>query len=219
MIVQGLPSLDDLDTAAHAALPTRVILQQWRRLSPVLQGPGIRLRELQLSDAPSLAAMLEPGDVGSLVSSPPVTILQWVGLVERAQEDRARGESITLGLVPEGYGSPIGIFHVRQMEPKFGSAAWSFALGRPFWGAGVFFAGAPVFIDFVFDVLSARRLEARVSVRNGRGNGALRKLGAVQEALVRGAVMEQGEPVDQVLWAIVADEWRTRRPSSFGPVH
>jgi RimJ/RimL family protein N-acetyltransferase len=218
VIVQR-PPLDELDTAAHAALPPRVILQQWRRLAPVLRGPGVRLRELQLSDAPALAAMLEPGDVASLVSSPPATISHWVALVERAQEDRVRGESLSLGLVPEGYASPIGIFHVRQVEPEFGSAAWSFALGRPFWGAGAFFAGAPVFIDFVFDVLAARRLEARVSVRNGRGNGALRKLGAAQEALVRDGVMERGEPVDQVLWAIVAEEWRARRPCSRGPVH
>jgi RimJ/RimL family protein N-acetyltransferase len=217
--VRGLPSLDELDTAAHAALPAHVILQQWRRLSPLLRGPGVSLRELRLSDAQALAAILEPRDAMSLVASPPATISQWAALVERAQEDRARGESLTLGVVPDGYASPIGIFHVRQVEPEFGSAEWSFALGRPFWGAGVFFAGAPVLIDFVFDVLAARRLEARVSVRNGRGNGALRKLGAVQEALVRSAVMEHGDPVDQVLWAIVADEWRARRPGSRGPVH
>ena len=33
--------------------------------------------------------------------------------------------------MPEGYSSPVGIFHVRQVEPEFGSAAWTFALGRP----------------------------------------------------------------------------------------
>ena len=215
----GAP-LDDLDTAAHAALPTHVILQQWRRLPPVLRGPGIVLRELKLSDAPSLAAMLGPDDVMSLVSSPPATIADWVELVDRAQDDRARGGSLSLGLVPEGYASPVGIFHVQQAEPEFGTAEWSFALDRAFWGAGVFFAAAPALIDFVFDVLVARRLEARVSVRNGRGNGALRKMGAVQEALMRDAVdRATGPPVDQVLWAIDVEEWRARRPGARGAVH
>ena len=215
----GRLPLDDIDTAAHAALPTHVILQQWRRLPPVLRGPGIVLRELKLSDAPALAATMAPDDVTSLLTSPPATIAEWVELIELAQDDRDRGGSLSLGLVPEGYASPIGIFHVRQAEPEFGAAEWNFAVGRAFWGTGVFFAAAPALIDFVFDVLVARRLEARVSLRNGRGNGALRKIGAVQEALMRGAVIEDGTPVDQVLWAIVADEWRTRRPGARGAVH
>ena len=215
----GRLPLDDIDTAAHAALPPHVILQQWRRLPPVLRGPGIVLRELKLSDAPALAATMEPDDVTSLLTSPPATIAEWVELIELAQDDRERGGSLSLGLVPQGYASPIGIFHVRQAEPEFGAAEWNFAVGRAFWGTGVFFAAAPALIDFVFDVLVARRLEARVSLRNGRGNGALRKIGAVQEALMRGAVIEDGTPVDQVLWAIVADEWRTRRPGARGAVH
>jgi len=218
-VSNGRLPLDDIDTAAHAALPTHVILQQWRRLPPVLRGPGIVLRELKLSDAPALAATIAPDDVTSLLTSPPATITEWVELIELAQDDRDRGGSLSLGLVPEGYASPIGIFHVRQAEPEFGAAEWNFAVGRAFWGTGVFFAAAPALIDFVFDVLVARRLEARVSLRNGRGNGALRKIGAVQEALMRGAAIEDGTPVDQVLWAIVADEWRTRRPGARGAVH
>ena len=36
-----------------------------------------------------------------------------------------------------------------------------------------------------------------VSKRNGRGNGALRKLGAVQEGLLRQSFARNGEYVDQ----------------------
>jgi RimJ/RimL family protein N-acetyltransferase len=208
-----------MDTAAHAALPAHAILQQWRRLPPVLRGGGVTLRELKLSDAPTLLAMLPPEELARFVVPAPATIEGFAEYIELARDERTRGHALSLGLVPEGYTAPVGVFRVRQTEPDFGAAEWSFALGRAFWGAGLFFNAAPLVADFVFEVLGARRLEARVSVRNGRGSGALRKLGAVQEALMRGALLRDGEAIDQVLWAIVADEWRSRRPCAHGPVH
>ena len=36
-------------------------------------------------------------------------------------------------------------------------------------------------LDFAFETVGVHRLEARSAVANGRGNGALRKMGAVQE--------------------------------------
>jgi ribosomal-protein-serine acetyltransferase len=52
------------------------------------------------------------------------------------------------------------------------------------------------------------RLEARAAVANGRGNGALRKLGAVQEGLLRRSFLKNGQFLDQVLWSILAEDWR-----------
>ena len=57
------------------------------------------------------------------------------------------------------------------------------------------------------------RLEARAVVANGRGNGALRKLGAVQEGLLRRSFMKNGQFMDQVLWSILAEDWRQQKPA------
>jgi RimJ/RimL family protein N-acetyltransferase len=54
---------------------------------------------------------------------------------------------------------------------------------------------------------SVNRLEARAAVQNGRGNGALRKLGAVQEGVLRGSLLKDGKYLDQIMWAIVASDW------------
>ena len=43
---------------------------------------------------------------------------------------------------------------------------------------------------------------------NGRGNGALRKLGAVQEGVLRRSFLKNGQFLDQMLWSILAEEWR-----------
>ena len=54
------------------------------------------------------------------------------------------------------------------------------------------------------------RLEARAAVRNGRGNGALRKIGAVQEGLLRKSFLKDGEYLDQALWTILDEDWKAK---------
>ena len=88
------------------------------------------------------------------------------------------------------------------------TAEWGFALDSAFWGNGYFKDGAQLLIDFAVDVVGVRRLEARSAVANGRGNGALRKMGAVHEGVLRRAFTKGGRQMDQSLWAILADEWR-----------
>ena len=44
-------------------------------------------------------------------------------------------------------------------------------------------------------------------LRNGRGNGALRKIGAIQEGVLRRSFLRDGEYLDQVLWSILPDDW------------
>jgi ribosomal-protein-alanine N-acetyltransferase len=153
------------------------------------------------------------------IASTPRTATAFEQFVDWSHQQRIDGVGVCLAVVPDGSMSPAGLFQVRQLEPEFAVAEWGFAVGSAFWGQGLFFASAPVVVDFVFDVLGARRLEARATVRNGRGNGALRKLGAVQEAMLRHSLERDGELLDQVLWAILADEWRMRRPSRSIHVH
>ena len=71
--------------------------------------------------------------------------------------------------------------------------------------------GAELVLQFVFETLGAHRLEARAALRNGRGNGALRKIGAVQEGVLRRSFLRNGEHLDQALYAIVDDDWRASR--------
>jgi len=110
-------------------------------------------------------------------------------------------------VVPRGSDAAVGLFQIRSLEPGFGSAEWGFALGSTYWGSGVFAESAALVLDFVFETMQVHRVEARAAVRNGRGNGALRKIGAVQEGVLRRAFLRNGEYLDQVLWSIVSEDW------------
>ena len=70
---------------------------------------------------------------------------------------------------------------------------------------------AQLVLDFAFDILGVHRMEAKAAVRNGRGNGALQKLGAVQEAVLRRSFLRNGVYMDQAYWTILVEAWREIR--------
>jgi RimJ/RimL family protein N-acetyltransferase len=184
------------------------VTTDWRRAVPVLTGRCVSLRELRVSDAPTLFSMLTTREVARFISPPPTTIEGFEAFIEWTHRERAAGRYICFAVVPEGMDSAIGIFQLRQLEPTFSTAEWGFAIGAPYWGTGVFMDAGRLGVEFAFESVGVHRLEARAAVVNGRGNGALAKIGAVKEAVLRQSFLRHGEYLDQALWSIVKDDWR-----------
>ena len=189
----------------------QTVTTNWKSSLPVLAGSTFTLRELRLEDAPSLLAMLTTEEVARFISPPPTTVEGFERFIMWAQRERQAGNYACFAIVPDGMTTAIGIFQVRSLEHGFASAEWGFAMGSQFWGSGIFVEGARLVLDFAFDVIGSQRLEARAAVANGRGNGALRKIGAVQEGLLRRSFLRNGQHHDQVLWGILAEDWRLQR--------
>jgi RimJ/RimL family protein N-acetyltransferase len=183
----------------------------WRQSLPVLAGSTFALRELRTEDAASLFALLTTAEVARFISPPPTTVVGFERFIARTHRERTAGNQACFAIAPHGISSAVGFFQVRSLEPGFGTAEWGFAMGSSFWGSGIFAEGAELVLGFVFDVLRSRRLEARAAVANGRGNGALRKISAVQEGVLRRSFFRHGTLYDQMLWSILADDWRLQR--------
>ena len=192
---------------------TVVTTSDWKEGLPVLAGSTFTLRELRIEDAPSLLAMLTSEEVSRFISPPPTTVEGFEAFIAWANQERANGNYACFAVVPDGTSVAVGIFQVRAIEKGFLTAEWGFALGSQFWGTGIFAEGARMVVDFAVDVIGIHRLEARAAVANGRGNGALRKIGAVQEGVLRRSFIRNGVHHDQVLWGIVADDWKLQRLS------
>ena len=75
----------------------------------------------------------------------------------------------------------------------------------------MFIDAARLVIDFALDVIGTHRLEARAAILNGRGNGALRKIGAMQEGILRKSFLRHSEYLDQALWTILDEDWKAQR--------
>jgi len=218
--MEKMPYRPELDSAMQTVQTpaAEVVTTDWRTGLPVLTGKRVTLRELRMSDAASLFAMLTTEEVARFISPPPTTVEGFERFIAWTIRQRAAGTYVCYAVTLHGFDTAIGIFQVRETEPGFNTAEWGFAVGSPFWGTGVFEESAELVLEFVFERIGVHRLEARAAVRNGRGNGALVKIGAVHEGVLRKSFLRNGQYLDQVLYAIVEDDWRASREAS-APVH
>ena len=195
-LIQAVPQIDTY-TDGH----------DWREGLPVITGQRVLLRDLRPSDAPPLCALLTAKEVQRFISPPPETIEGFERFVAKSRMQRREGELACFAVTLRGNDPAIGIIQIRKTERAFATAEWGFALGSPFWGMGLFQEAARLTLQFAFERLGVHRLEARAALKNGRGNGALRKLGAVPECVLRRSFLRNGEYLDQALWTILQDEW------------
>jgi [ribosomal protein S5]-alanine N-acetyltransferase len=205
--MEKMPYQPGLETRPVLMTAASVVSSDWRCGLPLLTGTRATLRELELGDAPSLLSMLTTEEVTRFISPPPTTVEGFERFIAWTLSQRASGQYVCFAVVPHGMDVAVGLFQVRSLEPGFGTAEWGFAIGSTFWGTGIFADGAEQVLDFAFTTLGVHRMEARAAVRNGRGNGALRKLGAVQEGILRRSFLRNGEFLDQILWSILDEDW------------
>jgi len=179
----------------------------WRTGLPSLTGSMVILRELQLTDATALHAALTTEAVSRFIARPPTSVEGFERFIASTHQQRAGGEYACFAVVPRNSETPVGLFQIRSLEPGFRAAEWEFALSEICWGTGMFVDAARLALDFVFAAIGAHRLEARAALENGRGNAALRKMGAIRECVLRGSFLWRGEYVDEGLWSILQEEW------------
>ena len=196
-----------------------IINSDWREALPVLVAEGVTLRELRVSDAPTLLAMLTTEEVARFITPPPTTVQGFEKFIAWTHREQAAGRYVCFGVVPAGRHDAVGIIQIRALDKEFGTAEWGFAIGSAFWGTGVFQAAAREVVGFAFETLPVRRLEARAVVKNGRGNGALNKLGASCEAVLRSSFRKGETNMDQMLWSILRSDWTFQNVKPAGPVH
>ena len=207
----ALSTLEVMTTTQTTTVPAGPARIDWRGGLPTLSGSMITLRELRASDAKDLLASLGTAEVTRLISPPPPTVDGFEKFIAWTHRQRAEGKSLAFGVTLRGSDTVIGLFQVRSLKTNFDIAEWGFALASDFWGTGIFADAAQLVLDFAFDVLGVHRMEAKAAVKNGRGNGALQKLGAVQEAVLRRSFLRNGVYLDQAYWTILAEAWRQIR--------
>ena len=201
-------------TSALLGAGTAAVASDWRQLLPVLTGAQVVLRELRHSDAAQLHALLTAEEVARFISPPPSTVEGFERFIAWTLKQRAAGTYACFAVTVKGFDSAIGIFQVRDMDRGFDTAEWGFAIGSSFWGTGVFQESAELVLEFVFETLHVHRLEARAALLNTRGIGALRKIGAVKEGVLRKSLERNGEFLDQALYTVIESDWRETRPPS-----
>jgi [ribosomal protein S5]-alanine N-acetyltransferase len=176
---------------------------RWRAGLPVLTTPAVTLREIQMSDAPTLHRVARRPEVARFMWPAPAELDGFQKFIAWAWAEREAGKYVGFVIVPRRATEPAGLFELRQMQPGFFRAELGFFIDPSYWGTGVFTEAAQLVLDFAFRVVGIHRIEARATVDNIRSNRVLRKLGAQQEGILRASFVCDGALVDQALWAFV----------------
>ena len=201
-------TIDSTDSTPH-----------WRTHLPTLTARQVMLREATASDLRPLMDLLSVGDASRFGIDEPVSDLGVQQLIARGHQERTAGTGFIYIITVGATRAVIGLAQVRQLDLGFESAEWECTLAPSWRGTGVFLEVARLLGSFAFGTVGAHRLEARVPLQNGRANGALRKLGAVQEGILRQSIRRGDEYVDQVLWSILKEDWGEHWVSTSPRVH
>jgi RimJ/RimL family protein N-acetyltransferase len=198
-----------------SAEPTTPPHADWRQQLPVLSGRAVTLREPTLGDADAIVDLLSTADASRFGLEEPPSELTVLAFLQRVQRERAAGLSFTYVMIAGRSSRVAGLFQVRQLDPQFESAEADATIAPSSRGSGSFLDAARLIASFVFGAVGAHRIECRVPLHNGRANGAMRKLGAVEEGVLRRSLRRGADYVDQMLWSLLKDDWSDRgRPAS-----
>ena len=191
----------------------------WRTQLPTLTARQVTLREATVSDLRPLMDLLSIADASRFGIDEAVSEVGVQQLIERGQREQAAGTGFIYVATIGTSRGVVGLAQVRQLDLGFESAEWECTLAPSWRGTGVFLELARLLGSFAFGTVGTHRLEARVPLQNGRANGALRKLGAVQEGVLRQSIERGDEYVDQVLWSILREDWGEHWVSTAPRVH
>jgi len=191
----------------------------WQTALPPLAGRVVTLREPASSDVGALMDLLSIGDACRFGLEGAVTELSVRQLIDGMRRSRAEGLAFTYVAVVTAARAVVGLIQVRQLEPSFESAEWECVVAPSWRGTAVFLETARLVGSFAFSAVGVYRLESRVLVQNGRANGAMRKIGAVEEGVLRRSTRRGSEYLDQVLWSVLKDDWSDHWVSTSPRVH
>jgi RimJ/RimL family protein N-acetyltransferase len=179
----------------------------WRRELPTLVSRSVTLRELAPTDLGPLVDLLSLADASRFGADEPDISMAAQQLIAAAPRDRSNGVAFTYAITIGATRTFVGLVQVRQLDPAFEAANCDCTIAPSSRGTGIFLESARLVGSFTFGAVGAHRLESRVLLQNGRSNGAMRKLGAVEEGVLRRSARRAGEYVDQVLWSMLRDDW------------
>jgi RimJ/RimL family protein N-acetyltransferase len=176
----------------------------WRQAIPELQGDFVTLREARPETDESLWQLIWPTEVLQLFSPAPRTRPEFRAVLSALLDGRQGGREI--GFVACIESRPVGLIHVRALEPSFQTAEWGLGFAPDRWSTQAPAEASRLVRDFLFEVVGVHRLESRTLMDASERIECLRRLGAREEGVLRRSGHVPGGFVDQILWAIVKED-------------
>jgi RimJ/RimL family protein N-acetyltransferase len=129
--------------------------------------------------------------------------------IEAALADQREGTALPFVTVWRATGQVIGSTRFANAAPAHRRVeiGWTW-LARPWQRSGANPDAKYLMLRHAFETWGMVRVELKTSTLNQQSRGAMKKLGAVEEGVLRRHMInEDGSPRDSVFYSILADEW------------
>ena len=172
---------------------------------PDLQTERLLLRQISLSDAPSVQLLRSNEEVMKYINRPLTLTLEeaesWVGIV---LDTLAKNEGITwcicLKELPEQHIGSIGLWRIEKENYR---AEIGYMLDPMMQGKGIMYEAIEKVVEYGFQVLKLHSIEGQLDPRNIASGSVLKKAGFVQEALFKENYFLRGKFADTAVYSIL----------------
>lgn len=153
---------------------------------PVIETERLTIKPLVSNDAESLLEIFSDPEVMRYWNTSPWTTIQdSLDFINESNDSMQRQESLVLGVYLKSTGELAGKCMLFSYEKESKRAEIGFGLGRSYWGKGYINEAGEALIQYGFDSLGLRRIEAEIDPENQPSAKALEKLGFSREGLLR----------------------------------
>ncbi|MCW8128371.1 GNAT family N-acetyltransferase [Microbulbifer halophilus] len=153
---------------------------------PVIETERLTLKPLVVDDSDSLLEIFSDPEVMRYWNTEPwVTIQESLDFINEGNDSMRRQESIVLGVYLKSTGELAGKCMLFSYDKESKRAEIGFGLGRSCWGKGYINEAGEALIQYGFNSLGLRRIEAEIDPDNQSSAKALEKLGFSREGLLR----------------------------------
>jgi ribosomal-protein-alanine N-acetyltransferase len=149
---------------------------------PIIETEHLRLREIQFSDADTLHEAFADDDVMYYFGAMPHTArAETVNMIRQMHGWYARRVAIRWAITRKGEDELLGTCGFHQFDKGFYRAEIGYELRKQFWRQGIMTEALRGLLDFGFNMLNLRRIEATVDGDNEKSKRLLHKLGFAYE--------------------------------------
>src|SRR5690554_3070306 len=175
--------------------------------SPVIETKRLVLKPLVIEDSESLLKIFSDPEVMRYWNTAAWTeIKDSLGFINESNDSMQRQESLVLGVHLKATGELAGKCMLFSYDKESKRAEIGFGLGRSSWGKGYIREAGEALIQYGFNTLGLRRIEAEIDPDNQSSAKALEKLGFSREGLLRQRWEVNGIVSDSALYGrLVSD--------------
>jgi RimJ/RimL family protein N-acetyltransferase len=175
---------------------------------PTIETERLVLRGFDLTDAPEVQRLAGEREVAATTLRIPHpyedgVAEQWISTHGDLFE---KGQAIHLAITLRDDGSLVGCTGLR-INAEFESAELGYWIGKPSWNCGYCTEAARAVIEYGFETLGLNRIEAHHFGSNPASGRVMRKIGLVNEGLLREHIKKWGVFEDIVMYGMLKADY------------